>query len=203
MSDLQALALICTLKSGSESSSTQLLADQVLAALEREGVGGQSIRIADFDVRPGVDLDEGDGDEWPSIRSKLIDADILVLATPTWLGQPSSICQRVLERLDAELSEKDDEGRLLTYGKVAIAVVVGNEDGAHHISAIVFQALNDVGFTLAPGAVSYWNGEAMHRVDYKDLPATPDEVAKTTRSAAANAAHLAKILRAAPFPPAG
>jgi hypothetical protein len=71
------------------------------------------------------------------------------------MGQHSSVCQRVLERLDAELSETDDEGRLLTYGKVAIAVVVGNEDGAHKISADLFHALNDVGFTIAAQGVTY------------------------------------------------
>jgi multimeric flavodoxin WrbA len=200
MSDSHGLALVCTLKPGSDSSSSQLLSDQLLSALEAEGVSSTSIRIADFDVRPGVEFDMGHGDQWPSIRSQLMEADILVLATPTWLGQPSSVCQRVLERLDAEISERDGEGRLLTYGKVALAVIVGNEDGAHHISAILFQALNDVGFSLAPGAVTYWNGEAMHTVDFKDLSSTPEKVAQTTRTAAVNAAHLARVLQAAPYP---
>jgi multimeric flavodoxin WrbA len=81
------------------------------------------------------------------IRAQPLAADILVVATPIWLGQPASVCKMVLERPDAELSESDDEGRLLTYGKVAVAAVVGNEDGAHHTIAEVFQALNDVGFT--------------------------------------------------------
>ena len=117
------------------------------------------------------------------------------------MGQHSSVCQRVLERLDAELSETDEQGRLKTFGKVAIAVVVGNEDGAHHISALLYQALNDVGFTLAAQAVTYWNGEAMHTTDYKDLSSTPEETASATATAAANAAHLAKLLKDAPYPP--
>jgi hypothetical protein len=107
----------------------------------------------------------------------------------------------MLERLDAELSEKDDEGRLRTYGKVAVAAVVGNEDGAHHISAILFQALNDVGFTIPAGAVTYWNGEAMHTTDYKDLDETPEAVASTTATLAANAVHLARLLKSAQYPP--
>ncbi len=198
---LRALALICTLNRSPATSSSQRLAEQVLEALADHGVVGTSIRVVDHDVKPGVELDLGDGDEWPSIRARLVDADIVVLATPTWLGQHSSVCQRVLERLDAELSEKDDQGRLQTYGKVAVAAVVGNEDGAHHISAVLFQALNDVGFSLPAGAVTYWNGEALHTTDYKDLDRVPEAVASTTATLAAHAAHLARLLRQSPYPP--
>lgn len=197
----RALALVCTLQPSPAPSSTELLAGQVLDALAGHGVQGESVRVVDHDVRPGVEADMGEGDEWPAIRQRLLEADVLLLATPTWLGQHSSTCQRVLERLDAELSEKDDEGRLRTYGKVAVAAVVGNEDGAHHISAVLFQALNDLGFTLPAGAVTYWNGEAMHTTDYKDLDAVPDQVASTTATLAANAAHLADLLRQRPYPP--
>jgi len=198
---LRATALNCTLNASPAESSTELLAQQVLDALARHDVTGSVVRVVDHDVRPGVELDMGDGDEWPGIRETIMASDILVLATPTWLGQHSSVCQRVLERLDAELSEKDDEGRLRTYGKVAVAVVVGNEDGAHHISAVLFQSLNDVGFTIPAGGVTYWNGEAMHGTDYKDLGSTPEAVASTTATLAAHAAHLAKTLAAAPYPP--
>jgi hypothetical protein len=100
------------------------------------------------------------------------------------------------------LSEKDAEGRLLTYDKVAVAAVVGNEDGAHHISGVLFQCLNDVGFTLPAGAVTYWNDEAMGAArDYQDLPETPEGVASTTATVAANATHLARLLAAEPYPP--
>src|SRR5437868_15341506 len=99
----------------------------------------------------------------------------------------SSVARRVLERLDAELSEKDAEGRLLTFGKVAVVAVVGNEDGAHHISANAFQSLNDVGFTIPAHGITYWNGEAMGSTDYKDLPSTPDKTAQTTATVAAHA----------------
>lgn len=116
------------------------------------------------------------------------------------MGQQSSICQRVLERLDAELSDTDDLGRLRTFGKVAIAAVVGNEDGAHHISAVLFQCLNDVGFTLPAQAVTYWNGEAMHNIDYQDLDETPQATAATTAAAGKNAVHLARLLRGQPYP---
>lgn len=200
---LTAVALVCSLKVSPAPSSTELLASQVLDRLAGLGVTGSSIRVVDHDVKPGVQADAGDGDAWPGIREKVLAADILVLATPTWMGQQSSVCQRVLERLDAELSDTDEQGRLRTFGKVAIAAVVGNEDGAHHISAILFQVLNDVGFTIPAQAVTYWNGEAMHSVDYHDLDVTPEKTAATTRAAAANAVHLATLLRSSAYPPQG
>lgn len=200
---LTALALVCSLKPSPAPSSTELLASQVLSELAASGVGGSSIRVVDHDVRPGVEADEGAGDAWPAIRRQVLAADILVLATPTWMGQQSSVCQRVLERLDAELSDTDGQGRLLTFGKVAIAAVVGNEDGAHHISAILFQVLNDVGFTIPAQAVTYWNGEAMHDVDYRDLGSTPEKTAATTKAAATNAVHLAGLLASAQYPSQG
>ncbi len=198
---LRALALVCTLNPSPARSSSQLLADQVMAALAGSGVEGETIRVVDHDVRPGVATDMGNGDAWPALREKILAADIFVLATPIWLGHPCSLAQRVLERLDAELSETDDQGRLLTFGKVAAVAVVGNEDGGHKVSADLFQGLNDVGFSLAPGAVTYWVGEAMHGTDYQDLDETPEKVATSTKTLAANTVHLAGLLRDRPYPP--
>ncbi|WP_199566312.1 flavodoxin family protein [Streptomyces corynorhini] len=197
---MRAVALVCTLSPSPAPSSSQLLAEQTIAALDGHGVTGRVIRIADHDVRPGVETDMGNGDAWPEIRAAILGADILVLSTPIWLGHPCSIAQRVLERLDAEISETDDEGRMLTYGKVAAVCVVGNEDGAHKVSADIFQGLNDVGFSLAPNAVTYWVGEAMQGTDYQDLDETPEKTAATTKTLAANTAHLARQLRTAPYP---
>ncbi|MCU1569907.1 MAG: Flavodoxin-like protein [Naasia sp.] len=197
---LTALALVCTLSPSPAESSTELLARQVLDQLQAAGAPGSLIRVVDYDVKPGVAADMGDGDQWPSIRERVLAADILVLATPTWMGHLSSVAQRVLERLDAELSEQDDEGRPSMFGKVAVAAVVGNEDGAHQISAELFQALNDVGFTIPAQGVTYWNGQAMGSVDYKDLDETPEQVLSATKTAAANAVHLAALLSAANYP---
>ncbi|MFE5913968.1 flavodoxin family protein [Streptomyces wedmorensis] len=198
---LRAVALVCTLSPSPGPSSSQLLAEQTMSALGEHGVTGKTIRIADHDVKPGVRTDMGDGDAWPEIRDTILGTDILILSTPIWLGHPSSIAQRVLERLDAEISESDDEGRMLTYGKVAAVCVVGNEDGAHKVSADLFQGLNDVGFSLAPNAVTYWVGEAMQGTDYQDLDKTPEKTAATTATLAANTAHLARRLKASPYPP--
>jgi multimeric flavodoxin WrbA len=196
---LTALLINCTLKPSPAGSSTHVLGEQVMNALAEHGVTADRIRAVDHRILPGVQTDMGGDDEWPALRDRMLAADILVFATPTWLGQHSSIAQRVLERLDAELSETDDQGRPILFDKVALAVIVGNEDGAHHIAAIVFQALNDVGFTIPAQGSVYWNGEAMQSTDYKDLPSVPDKVAQATTTAAANAAHLARTLKGAGY----
>ena len=200
MPDLSALVLNCSLTPSPLPSSTDVLSGQLLDALAAHGVTGSTVRVVDHDVRPGVETDMGEGDAWPAIRERVLAADILVLATPTWLGQHTSVAQRVFERLDAELAETDEEGRMLIHGKVALAVVVGNEDGAHHICAATFQCLNDVGFTVPANGCTFWNGEAMTGTDYKDLDATPEAVASATSMAAANAVHLARYLAAESYP---
>ncbi|MFH9468906.1 flavodoxin family protein [Streptomyces clavifer] len=199
---MRALALVCTLSASPARSSSHHLAQQVMSEFALHEVQGEIVRVADHDVRPGIGTDMGDGDAWPALREKVLAADILLVATPIWLGHPSSVCQRVLERLNAESAETDDRGRPHTYGKVAAVAVVGNEDGAHKVSADVFQGLNDVGFSLAPGAVTYWVGEAMHGTDYQDLDETPDAVASTTGTLVANTIHLARLLAEHPYPAA-
>ena len=202
MSDLRALVLNCTLKPAPTASSSGVLAEELLAALKEHGVEGEVVRVVDERVKFGVQLDEGDGDGWPRVREKMLAADILVVATPIWMGQPSAVCKMALERLDAELAETDDEGRMLTYGKVGAVAVVGNEDGAHHVSAEVYQALSDVGFTIPANGVTYWVGEAMGGTDYQDLDAKPEKTQQTTRTLAANAAHLARLLKGSSYPAA-
>jgi len=200
MTDLSCLVLSCTLKRSPAESSSDLLGSQVLDAFRDLGVAGTIERVVDHDVRFGVSTDEGDRDGWPMLRRKMLDADILVLVTPIWMGQPASVAKVVLERLDAEISETDDEGRPLTFGKVAAVGVVGNEDGAHHTSAEIFQGLNDVGFSLPAQAVTYWVGEAMQAVDYQDLDRTPEKTAGTTEVLARNATHLARLLKQSAYP---
>ncbi|MFT4280768.1 flavodoxin family protein [Microbacterium sp.] len=197
---LTALAINCTLTPSPDASSTELLLSQVMTALGEHEVTGSTVRLVDFDVRPGVEKDMGDGDEWPIIRERVLAADIVIVGTPIWMGHMSSLAQRLLERLDAELSETDDAGRPILFDTVAAVAVVGNEDGAHHATAELFQGLNDVGFTIPAQAATYWNGEAMHTTDYKDLDETPEEVAAATRTLARNAAHLARLLGEGGYP---
>lgn len=192
---LRALALVCTLKPSPAPSSSQVMAEQVLSALAEHEVITDLARVVDYDVAPGVDVDLGDGDQWPELRQRMLGADVLILATPTWVGHMSSVGQRVLERLNAESAQTDDQGRPTTYGKVAAVAVVGNEDGAHKIIADGFQGLNDSGFTIPAQGGTYWNAEAMNPRDYKDLEQTPEAVATTTKNLAANAVHLAWLLK--------
>ena len=192
---LTALALNCTLKPQGDSSTDKMIG-LIAGELAKHDVRlTETIRVAAHDVKPGVKSDEGPGDAWPAIRAKIVAADILVFGTPVWLGQMSSVAKRVCERMDAFLSETDDRGHTPAYGKVVLPAIVGNEDGAHSITASLLQALNDVGFTAAAAAATYWVGEAMGKTDFKDLPRVPDKVAQTAKAAASNAAHLARLLK--------
>ncbi|MGV9822127.1 flavodoxin family protein [Nocardia xishanensis] len=195
-----ALALVCTLKKSPAQSSSELIARQALAQLAEHEVKGELLRVVDYDIHPGVTDDEGAGDQWPRVREQILAADIVLVSTPTWLGHMSSVAQRMLERLDAELSNTDDQGRPAMVGKIGLAAVVGNEDGAHKIVADMFQALNDIGFTIPAQGCTYWNGQAMSGTDYADLDEVPEAVARVTAAMARNAAHLAGLLADQRYP---
>jgi multimeric flavodoxin WrbA len=199
---LKALAFNCSLKSaaGEKTSSTQALLDQLAEQLDGLGVETEMVRAVDHDIRPGTDHNMGKGDAWPALREKLLAADILIIGTPIWVGQPSSVAKRVLERIDAFIEELDDMQRMKTFGKVGLVAVVGNEDGAHHVAAEIYQALNDLGFSLPPTAVTYWVGEAMTGKEYSTFKQPPKKVALATAMAAAGAAHLARVLKDNPYP---
>jgi multimeric flavodoxin WrbA len=110
---VKALFLNGTLKGSSDPSNTAMLAEEVLAGLRERDVECEAVRLVDLDILPGVSSDEGAGDEWPGVRAKILASDIVILGTPTWLGQISSLTKRALERMDAMLSEQDDEGRMI------------------------------------------------------------------------------------------
>lgn len=197
---MNATILVCTLSPSPKKSSSELLANELRDELQRYGVKSTSYRIADYSIKFGVEKDMGDGDEWGVIRGSILQSNIVVIASPIWMGQPSAITKLVLERLDAELAETAEDGRPSMYGKVAAVAVVGNEDGAHHVSAEVFQALCDVGFTIPAGGPTYWVGEAMGSVDYQDLTHKPEKTTATTKTLARNAAHLAGLLAESNYP---
>jgi multimeric flavodoxin WrbA len=199
---IKALAFNCTLKStkAGGTSSTEVLLSQLIDELRKHKVETEIIRAVDHDIKPGTKHDMGSGDAWPLLREKLLAADIVVLATPIWIGQPSSVAKRVLERIDAFIEELDDKNRMKTFGKVGLVAVVGNEDGAHHVAGEIYQALNDLGFSLPPTAMTYWVGEAMTGKEYSEFEKPPKNVALATAMAAAGAAHLAKVLRENPYP---
>lgn len=200
MSSLNAVSLVCTLTPSPSESSSEKIARDIETELAKLDVTTTTFRVVDHAIRFGVEKDMGGGDEWPAIREAIVAAEILLISTPIWMGQISSVAKMVLERLDAELSETDEEGRPSMYGKVAMVAVVGNEDGAHHVSAQIYQALSDTGFTIAAGGPAYWVGEAMGSVDYKDLPQVPEKTQQTIQTNAKNATHLARLLHSDNYP---
>ena len=197
---MRALFLNCTLKPSPQESNTERLASVVAEALAAEGVDVATIRVVDHDVRPGVTSDEGDGDEWPAIHDQILEADILVLATPTWIGQPSSVAKRVLERMDAMLSETGDDGLPVAYNRVAGFVVTGNEDGAHHVIAELAQGVIDIGFTVPGQAWTYWNMGPGPGPSYGDTDHGHEWSHTTGRAAAQNLLATARALAASPIP---
>ena len=193
--NLTALAFNCTLKPSPKKSSTDKILAETMEEFSKVGVTGEILRALDYNIKPGVTSDEGEGDDWPKLRKKIMGADIFVLGIPIWMGQPSSVAKRIMERMDAFLGETDDKKRMPSYGKVGICAVVGNEDGAHHVSAEVFQSLNDVGFTIPSNGMTYWVGEAMGSVNYIDLKSKQEKTDFATRLMVANAVHLATLLK--------
>lgn len=198
---IKAIALNCSLKADAadKSSTDAMIAVLADAFAEHDVEVTETVRVAACDIKPGVTSDEGPGDDWPLLRKKILDHDILIFGGPIWMGQIGSVAKRVLERMDAFLDETDDAGRMPSYGRVAVAAIVGNEDGAHFSSAQLFQSLNDTGWTIPAVAACYWVGEAMGSTDFKDLEKTPEAVTKTARMVASNAAHLAGLLKREPY----
>jgi multimeric flavodoxin WrbA len=197
---VRALILNCTLKASPEQSNTEALAAVVAEGLTRHGVDVDIVRVVDHDVKPGVSNDEGDGDEWPEILGRVRAAQIFVMATPTWLGQPSSVAKRVLERMDALISETDDDGRPFAYNRVGGVVVTGNEDGAHHVIAEVVQALVDIGYTVPGQAWTYWNMGPGPGPSYLETDHKHDWSEQTGRTAASNLSAVARALSEHPIP---
>jgi multimeric flavodoxin WrbA len=198
---MRAVVLNCSLKGGDEKSNTQMLAAGVIDALENRGVQCETYRLADLDVLPGVASDLGEGDAWPPIHEALLAAEIVVFATPTWVAHPSSIAQRALERMDAMISETDDDGRPVAYNKVAGVVVTGNEDGAHHVITEIVGALGDIGYTVPGQAWTYWNRGPGPGPSYADTDEGHEWSAKTGRAMAHNLVGVATALQANPLGP--
>ncbi|MFG1905599.1 flavodoxin family protein [Kribbella sp. NPDC048928] len=200
---MRALVLNCTLKPSPEPSNTDQLAAVVVDALRREKVEVEQVRLVDLTISPGVSTDEGSGDEWPSVHEKLLRSEILVVATPTWVARPSSVAQRMLERMDAMLSETDDDDRPVAYNRVAGVVVTGNEDGAHHVISEISGGLGDIGYTVPGQAWTYWNKGPGPGPSYTDTAEGHDWSAKTGRTMAANLVAVAKALAENPVPAPG
>ncbi|MCE7010949.1 flavodoxin family protein [Kibdelosporangium philippinense] len=196
---MRAVVLNCTLKPSPDQSNTELLAEPVAAGLRDKGAATESFRVVDYNILPGVETDLGEGDQWPELHKALLAAEILVIASPTWLGRPSSIAQRVLERMDAMMSETDEQGKPVAYNKVAGVVVTGNEDGAHHVISEISGALNDIGYTIPGQAWTYWNMGPGPGPSYTDTDHGHEWSHKTAATMADNLFAVASALQANPI----
>lgn len=201
-SDLSALFLNCTLKRSPETSHTRGLIDVSRSILEANGVGVEVIRPVDLDLPPGVypDMTEHgwEVDPWPTLFEKVMAADILVLGTPIWLGEKSSVCQRVIERLYGNSAQLNDRGQYAYYGRVGGCLVTGNEDGIKHCAMGILYALQHLGYTIPPQADAGWIGEAGPGPSYLDDGSGGPENEFTQRNTTFmtwNLLHAARMLR--------
>ncbi|MDX3453880.1 NAD(P)H-dependent oxidoreductase [Streptomyces sp. ME02-8801-2C] len=196
---MRALVVNCTLKKSPESSNTEALAAVVAERLSALDVEVDFVRAVDLHLAPGVVTDAGDGDQWPQVHAKLLESEILIVASPTWLGRPSSVAQRVLERMDAMLSETDEEERPVAYNRVAGVVVTGNEDGAHHVISEISGALADIGYTIPGQAWTYWHLGPGPGPDYLEEQRGREWAHSTGRAMADNLHGVARALDARPL----
>ncbi|MFD5826365.1 flavodoxin family protein [Lentzea sp. NPDC060358] len=197
---MRAVVLNCTLKKSPEESNTEKLAQVVIDELVQKDVQVTTFRLANHNIMPGVVTDAGPGDDWPQVHAALLEAEILVFATPTWVGHPCSIAQRALERMDAMISETDDEDRPVAYNRVAGVVVTGNEDGAHHVISEINGGLCDIGYTIPGQSWTYWNRGPGPGPSYSETGEGHEWSEKTGRTMAANLHAVALALAERPIP---
>ncbi len=200
---LKALYINCTLKKLPELSHTEGLMKVSMDIMEKEGVSVEMIRFVDFDVPPGVypDMTEKgwDKDDWVTLSKRVLDADILVIGTPIWLGEKSSVAQKLIERLYSLSGEMNNKGQYIYYGRVGGCVITGNEDGVKHCARDILYALQHVGYTIPPQADCGWIGEVGPGPSYLDEEAHAKSNNFTNRNTTFmtyNLLHLAKMLKA-------
>ena len=200
--DLTALFINTSLKRSSETSHTQTLMDVAIGIMKKQGVKTSSIRAADFDIPPGVqpDMTEHgwDTDGWPAVQKQVMAADILVIGTPIWLGDKSSVCTRVIERLYGNSGKLNDKGQWAYYGRVGGCIVTGNEDGIKHCGMNILYSLQHLGYVIPPQADAGWIGEAGPGPSYGDdgkVGLDNDFTQRNTTFMAWNLMHMARMLK--------
>jgi multimeric flavodoxin WrbA len=211
-SDLKAVFLNCTLKRSPEPSHTQLLVDRSVRIMEQQGVATTTVRCVDvgaaFGVYPDMTEHGWPSDGWPPVQEQVMAADILVVATPIWLGDKSSVCTQVIERLYGSSAILNDKGQYAYYGRVGGCLVTGNEDGIKHVSMNVLYSLQHLGYTIPPQADAGWIGEAGPGPSYgDDVEGKPagfdnDFTNRNTTFMTWNLLHLARMLKDAGGVPA-
>ena len=201
-SELNALFLNCTLKRSPGISHTEGLIDISRAILEKNGVSVEVLRPVDYDIANGVypDMTEQGWtkDEWPGIYEKVKTADVLVITSPIWLGEKSSVCTKIIERLYSTSGDLNEAGQYAYYGRVAGCLITGNEDGAKHCSMNILYSLQHLGYVIPPQADAGWLGEAGPGPSYLDPGSGGPENDFTNRNTTFmtwNLMHLARMLK--------
>lgn len=210
-SDLRAVFLNCTLKKSPEMSHTEGLIRISREIMERNGVATETLRVVDHTVATGVYPDMTQHgwkhDDWPQIYEKVLSADILVIGTPIWLGEKSSVCTQVIERLYGMSGTLNEHGQYLFYGRVGGCLITGNEDGVKHCSMSILYALQHLGYVIPPQADAGWIGEVGPGPSYLDPGSGGPENDFTNRNTTFmtwNLLHLARMLKeAGGIPPHG
>ncbi|PLR78420.1 flavodoxin family protein [Bacillus sp. V3-13] len=201
---LKAIFLNCTLKKSPEESNTESLMREVEKIFTKEQVQSEMIRLADFNIAYGISADEGIDDEWPDIFEKVKKADIVIIGTPIWLGEKSSIAAFAIERLYGASSMANEKGQSLYYNKVGGAVVTGNEDGAKHAACSILYGLSHIGFTVPPNVDTYWVGEAGPGPSYIEANGWENDFTmRSVRTTGHNLVHFARLLKENPIPAEG
>jgi multimeric flavodoxin WrbA len=199
--DLHALYINCTLKRSPEPSHTQRLMDKSIAIMKSKGVTVENLRAVDLDLATGVwpDMTEHGwaSDAWPEIFEKVLGAHMLVIGSPIWLGEKSSVCTHLIERLYGNSSLLNDSGQYAYYGRVGGCLITGNEDGIKHCSMSILYALQHLGYTIPPQADAGWIGEAGPGPSYGDdgLGLDNDFTNRNTSFMTWNLMHTARMLK--------
>jgi multimeric flavodoxin WrbA len=201
-SGLRALFLNCTLKRTPELSHTQGLIDVSSSILRKNGVEVEVLRPVDYEVAPGVYPDMTKRgwarDDWPGLQQKVMAAHMLVIATPIWLGDKSSVCTKVIERLYGGSGELNEKGQYAYYGRVGGCLVTGNEDGAKHCAMNILYSLQHLGYVIPPQADAGWVGEAGPGPSYLDEGSGGPQNDFTQRNVTFmtwNLMHMARLLK--------
>ena len=200
--EIKAVFLNCTLKKSPETSNTEALIQKMVDLYAQMGVKSKIIRVVDFKVAFGNTSNEGEGDDWPLILEEIKGSDILILASPIWLGDKSSVCKMVIERLDGSTNEEDpQDGQPPLYNKVGGVLVTGNEDGAKKVCADVLFSLGHSGCSLPPNPMAYWVGTAGPGPSYIEAGGFKHFFTnKNLRTLAENTSYMAQLLRKYPIP---
>ncbi len=201
-SDLRAIFLNCTLKRSPELSHTEGLWKISKSILEKNRVQTDELRVVDYDIANGVwpDMtDHGwDKDDWPEVYDRVMKSDIIIIGSAIWLGDKTSVCTKLIERLYGNSGLLNEHGQYAYYGKVGGCLITGNEDGAKHCAMNILYSLQHLGMIIPPQADAAWLGEAGPGPSYLDEGSGGPENDFTNRNTSFmtwNLMHLARIMK--------